>query len=39
VPKSLDQAIGFMRRQHADFIIGKAELLGMIALLSGSPLE
>ena len=36
---SLDQAIGYMRRRHSDFIIVKAELLGMIALLSGSPLN
>ena len=36
---SLDQAIEFMRREHADFIIVKAEFLGMIALLSGSLLD
>jgi hypothetical protein len=31
--------IGFIRRQHADFIIRKAELVGVIAMLSGSPLD
>jgi len=37
--ESLDQALKYMRRRHDDFIISKAESLGMIALLSGSPLD
>jgi hypothetical protein len=36
---SLDQALQYMRRRHGDFNINKAESLGMIALLSGSPLD
>ncbi len=35
--ESLDQALKYMRRRHDDLIISKAESLGMIALLSGSP--
>ena len=36
---SLDQALQYMRRRHGDFNINEAESLGMIALLSGSPLD
>jgi hypothetical protein len=36
---SLDQALQYVRRRHGDFNINKAESLGMIALLSGSPLD
>lgn len=36
---SLDQALKFMRRRHSDFIICKAEAIGIIAMLSGSPLD
>jgi hypothetical protein len=36
---SLDQALQYIRRRHGDFNINKAESLGMIALLSGSPLD
>jgi len=36
---SLDQALNYMRRRHSDFNISKAESLGMIALLAGSPLD
>ena len=36
---SLDQALKYMRRRHSDFNVSKAESLGMIALLAGSPLD
>jgi hypothetical protein len=36
---SLDQALKYMRYRHRDFNITKAESLGMIALLGGSPLD
>ena len=36
---SLDQALGFMRRRYPDFAISKAEAMGTIAMLSGSPLD
>jgi len=36
---SLDQALQYMRRRRGAFNIGKAESLGVIALLSGSPLD
>src|SRR5450755_4602784 len=36
---SLDRALGFMRRRYPDFTISKAEAMGMIAMLSGSPLD
>ncbi len=37
--ESLDQALKYMRRRRDDFIINKAESLGMISLLSGLPLD
>jgi hypothetical protein len=36
---SLDQALKYMRRRHYDFAVCKAETIGMIAMLSGSPLD
>ena len=36
---SLDEALKYMRRRHRDFNISKAESLGVIALLAGSPLD
>ena len=36
---SLDEALKFMRRRHPDFIVVKVEAGGMIAMLSGSPLD
>jgi hypothetical protein len=36
---SLDDALKFMRRRYPDFTIVKAVTKGMIAILSGSPLE
>lgn len=36
---SVDQALKYMRRRHCDFIICKAEAIGMVAMLSGSPLD
>jgi hypothetical protein len=35
----LDTALLFMRRRYDDFIIAEARLLGVIPLLSGSPLD
>ena len=37
--ESLEAALGYMRRRHDDFIIAEARFLGMIPLLSGSPLD
>src|ERR1035438_9311793 len=37
--ESLDAALGYMRRRFDDFTITEARFLGMIPLLSGSPLE
>ena len=36
---SLDEALRYMRQRHADFNITEARLVGMIPLLSGSPLD
>ena len=36
---SLDQALKYMRRRHRDFTVCKADNIGMIAMLSGSPLD
>jgi hypothetical protein len=36
---SLDQALQFVRGRYPDFIICKAVAIGMIAMLSGSPLD
>ena len=36
---SLEEALKFMRRRYPDFIIAKAKAAGVIALLSGSPLD
>lgn len=36
---SLDQALKYMRRRHYDFVVCKAETFGVIAMLSGSPLD
>jgi hypothetical protein len=37
--ESLDAALLYLRRQHDDFMITEARFLGMIPLLSGSPLD
>ena len=37
--ESLEAALRYMRRRHDDFIIAEARFLGMIPLLSGSPLD
>jgi len=37
--ESLDAAILYLRRRHDDFMIAEARFLGMISLLSGSPLD
>jgi hypothetical protein len=37
--ESLDAALRYLRLRHDDFIITEARFLGMIALLSGSPLD
>jgi len=38
--ESIHEALKYVRRRHGDdFRISKAECLGMIALLSGSPLD
>jgi hypothetical protein len=37
--ESLEAALGYMRRRYDDFIIVEARFLGMIPLLSGSPLD
>ena len=37
--ESLDAALQYLRRRHDDFIITEALYLGMIPLLSGSPLD
>ena len=36
---SLDTALLYLRKRHADFMITEARFLGMIPLLSGSPLD
>ena len=37
--ESLDVALLYLRRRHDDFMIMEARFLGMIPLLSGSPLD
>jgi hypothetical protein len=37
--ESLDAALRYMRLRHNDFNITEARFLGMIPLLSGSPLD
>ena len=37
--ESLDAALFYLRRRHDDFITTEARFLGMIPLLSGSPLD
>jgi hypothetical protein len=37
--ESLEAALGYMRRGYEDFIIAEARFLGMIPMLSGSPLN
>jgi len=37
--ESLDAALRYMRQRHDDFTIMEARFLGMIPLLSGSPLD
>jgi len=37
--ESLEAALHYMRRRYDDFNIGEARFLGMIPLLSGSPLD
>jgi transcriptional regulator of met regulon len=37
--ESLDAALRYMRQRHGDFTITEARFLGMIPLLSGSPLD
>ena len=36
---SLDAALLYLRKRHADFTITEARFMGMIPLLSGSPLD
>ena len=37
--ESLDAALRYIRQRHDDFVITEARFLGMIPLLSGSPLD
>ena len=37
--ESLDAALAYLRKRHDDFTIREALFLGMIPLLSGSPLD
>jgi hypothetical protein len=37
--ESLDAALLYIRQRHDDFTITEARFLGMIPLLSGSPLD
>jgi hypothetical protein len=37
--ESLDAALVYLRKRHDDFMISEARFLGMIPLLSGSPLD
>jgi hypothetical protein len=37
--ESLEAALSYMRQRYDDFVITEARFLGMIALLSGSPLD
>ena len=36
---SLEQALQFLRREYPDFVIARVISLGIIAMLSGSPLD
>jgi hypothetical protein len=36
---SLDEALQYVRQRHDDFVITAARLVGMVTLLSGSPLD
>jgi hypothetical protein len=37
--ESLDAALQYLRKRHDDFMIREARFVGMIPLLSGSPLD
>jgi len=37
--ESLDAALQYVRQRHEDFLITAARFVGMVALLSGSPLD
>jgi hypothetical protein len=37
--ESLDAALQYLRKRHDDFMITEARFVGMIPLLSGSPLD
>jgi hypothetical protein len=37
--ESLDAALRYIRQRHDDFVITEARYLGMVPLLSGSPLD
>ena len=37
--ESLDAALRYLRKRHDDFTITEVRFLGMIPLLSGSPLD
>ena len=37
--ESLDAALAYLRQRHDDFTIREVRFLGMIPLLSGSPLD
>jgi hypothetical protein len=37
--ESLDVALQYLRQRYADFILTEARFRGMVALLSGSPLD
>jgi hypothetical protein len=37
--ESLDAALQYVRQRHGDFIITAARLAGMVAVVSGSPLD
>ena len=37
--ESLDEALKYIQLREPDFIISKAECMGLIAMLSGSPLD
>jgi hypothetical protein len=37
--ESLDAALLYLRKRHDDFMITEARFMGMIPLLSGSPLD
>jgi hypothetical protein len=37
--QSIDEALKYIQRREPDFSISKAECIGLIAMLSGSPLD